>query len=167
MSLCRIPQCQNTVHVIKRGLCKSHYHQENSGRPFSEVPFVEYEPCSIHGCTRQKTSRGLCTAHASVGSRHKIETTDLVRLYKENWCYACRATVPTGGRMHIDHDHSCCPGSALNCGQCTRGTLCSTCNTQLGRYRDSPPEGGKLDTYLKNAPHFIRTVPWVPIYKKH
>lgn len=53
-------------------------------------------------------------------------------------CAMCGTTTPGGrGRFHVDHDHSCCPGTANSCGDCIRGLLCHACNVILGNANDS------------------------------
>ena len=49
--------------------------------------------------------------------------------------------------IHIDHDHSCCPGRA-SCGNCVRSVLCMDCNRALGFLRDDPDRAMALATYL-------------------
>jgi Recombination endonuclease VII len=44
-------------------------------------------------------------------------------------CAIC-GDPPMSRALAVDHDHNCCP-STPTCGQCTRGLLCSTCNTSL------------------------------------
>ena len=39
--------------------------------------------------------------------------------------------------MHVDHDHSCCPGDR-SCGKCVRGLLCGPCNKAAGMLREDP-----------------------------
>ena len=34
-------------------------------------------------------------------------------------------------KLIVDHDHYCCP-TKLTCGKCTRGLICSACNTLVG-----------------------------------
>lgn len=48
-------------------------------------------------------------------------------------CFLCEF-IPEGRRLHVDHDHTCCPceGTRYTCGKCIRGLLCSECNTRLG-----------------------------------
>ncbi len=45
-------------------------------------------------------------------------------------CAICRELPPEGKDLHVDHDHSCCPGTPT-CGKCTRGLLCPRCNLAL------------------------------------
>ncbi len=37
-------------------------------------------------------------------------------------------------RLHVDHDHRCCPTIGKCCGRCIRGILCQGCNQLLGWY---------------------------------
>lgn len=39
-------------------------------------------------------------------------------------------------RLDVDHDHSCC-ATTPTCGKCTRGLLCSNCNTAIGLLKES------------------------------
>jgi hypothetical protein len=43
----------------------------------------------------------------------------------------------SSGRLHVDHDHACCPGMK-SCGKCIRGLLCSNCNRGIGCLQDDP-----------------------------
>lgn len=53
---------------------------------------------------------------------------------QEYKCAICENYL--GGRITIDHNHSCCEGR-YSCGKCVRGILCGTCNTGLGMFKDS------------------------------
>ena len=43
-------------------------------------------------------------------------------------------------RLVVDHDHSCCPSTAVRktCGRCVRGLLCTRCNLLLGSLENTP-----------------------------
>jgi hypothetical protein len=51
-------------------------------------------------------------------------------------CYLCGADLREC-RVHIDHDHRCCPRNT-SCPICRRGLACHACNTTLGNVRDDP-----------------------------
>lgn len=69
-------------------------------------------------------------------------------------CYLCGTTETPEGRLHVDHDHSCCPGPTT-CGKCIRGLICGRCNRALGLINEDTGTLRKMLTYLKagGAPH--------------
>lgn len=60
-------------------------------------------------------------------------------------------------KLHVDHDHSCCPargGSTRICGKCVRGFLCGPCNRALGMMKDDPSRLRRAADYLdENTTH--------------
>lgn len=54
-------------------------------------------------------------------------------------------------KLHIDHDHKCCPQSGRSCGSCVRGLLCFPCNTRLGHYEDEVLKSS-AEKYLSDPP---------------
>jgi hypothetical protein len=161
MENCSVANCTWPVHVKKHQLCKNHYQRRQAGLPLEvNVPGPSGK-CLVQTCNKPKHSRDLCTMHASIASRYKLETPDFIRAYTQGYCDCCGVTV---SRVNFDHDHGCCP-SNNTCGNCLRGILCHSCNITLGRCRDKPEVGSIYDIYLKTAPHFIKQK-WIPRYKK-
>lgn len=78
----------------------------------------------------------------------------LAALYvaQRSTCAACDYLEPPNAkrstRLHIDHDHGCCPGERA-CGQCVRGLLCQPCNQALGQAGDSPERLRALADYAE------------------
>lgn len=63
-------------------------------------------------------------------------------------CAICRQSPEAVGRLHVDHDHTCCPGRE-SCGKCVRGLTCRKCNHALGLLEDDPQRVTRLIAYLK------------------
>ncbi|MEX5258012.1 endonuclease domain-containing protein [Kocuria arenosa] len=62
-------------------------------------------------------------------------------------CPACHRTMSEKD-MAIDHDHSCCPGRNISCGQCVRGIICHRCNLRIGYFLDDPEMMREVAAYL-------------------
>ena len=68
-------------------------------------------------------------------------------------CAVCGAAAGRR-RLHVDHDHSCCPVTRKDfrtCGRCVRGLLCSACNRALGYASDDPARLRALAEYLETG----------------
>ena len=63
-------------------------------------------------------------------------------------CEICQRRVE---RLHVDHDHSCCPPKSARyrtCGKCVRGFLCGSCNRAIGLMQDDPDTIRRAANYL-------------------
>lgn len=73
--------------------------------------------------------------------RHGLTEERYVEMLKsqDERCAICGSREPDsfGRAWHIDHDHSCCPGT-YGCERCVRGLLCQSCNQGLGYFNDDP-----------------------------
>lgn len=72
---------------------------------------------------------------------------------RQGWMCAVCATpaVELNQRLHIDHDHSCCPGETDVCGRCVRGLLCGACNRALGMFQED------VDILVAAATYLLQT----------
>lgn len=51
----------------------------------------------------------------------------------------CEICGEKPAKLHIDHDHECCPPTrSRTCGKCVRGLICGPCNRALGMFKDNP-----------------------------
>jgi hypothetical protein len=85
---------------------------------------------------------------AGLKRTYNITEEDYNKLLKNQGgkCAICES-FPTKRRLAIDHDKSCCSFSK-SCGKCIRGLLCMTCNTGIGKFKDSIDELKKAIEYL-------------------
>lgn len=62
----------------------------------------------------------------------------------------CEICGATGVDLHVDHDHTCCPGG-YTCGECVRGFLCGPCNRGIGVFGDD------TDVLVAAAAYVLKT----------
>lgn len=105
------------------------------------------------------SARGLtCSACRSMGQRRYLlkrnygitpERYDLMLASQGGQCPICLRSLDDG-TPHVDHDHSCCPGTET-CGKCIRGITHSSCNQMLGMAFDDPEILRRAANYLEAA----------------
>lgn len=71
-----------------------------------------------------------CSSSYQTLRKYKLTPEQYAELVK-NGCHICG----THDRLHVDHDHTCCPGQTT-CGKCVRGILCEKHNQGLGCFQD-------------------------------
>jgi hypothetical protein len=80
--------------------------------------------------------------------RMTLEEYEVLLEASDGTCYACGALPEEGRSLHVDHDHSCCPGRR-SCGKCVRGLLCIRCNWMLGVADDDIQRLERLILYVR------------------
>lgn len=82
--------------------------------------------------------------------RYGLTQDQINELVSAKACDLCGKAVD---KMHIDHDHACCPG-IRSCGKCIRGALCVRCNIGLGIFGDTVEGLRKAISYLESGYRF-------------
>ncbi len=98
-------------------------------------------------CAREHQRENYFRNHESKISkerarRYGISTERYLEMIK-NGCEVCGLNE----NLHVDHDHSCCPGS-FTCGNCIRGILCRGCNMAEGQLKSNPELALALYNYM-------------------
>lgn len=72
---------------------------------------------------------------------YNLDNNKIRDLLVEPHCWICTASLKwrfanwggtaQQGKIHVDHDHRCCPGET-SCGNCVRGLTHETCNKRIG-----------------------------------
>lgn len=140
-------------NVSARGLCTTHYKQQLAGEELR--PIYEMDDCPMEFCDKKKSVRiDLCKRCAQFKRRYSLtlEETLTLGLIENRHCGNVGCTGSTL-KLHLDHDHACCPpgkfkGNKKACGKCVRGWLCQGCNMALGSLNEDPDRIRGLLEYL-------------------
>lgn len=71
--------------------------------------------------------------------------------YEAAVALGCMICGRTERKLHVDHDHSCCPSIQKSCGKCVRGLICGSCNRALGLLGDDAETLRRAAAYLDDA----------------
>lgn len=107
---CAVPSCAKTFL----------YYGGVNGKGASKIGMCQ-DCYSLFGnkLSRNKRTRGLTIVIAEA------------YWLQEGLCKICKLDVP---KLHVDHNHSCCPMGSTGCVNCFRGLLCPRCNMEVGWY---------------------------------
>lgn len=119
--------------------CEQHLSVEEFYLRSDRPGYSSYcRPCMKDYSTTRNREKG--TWHVSLKRRYGMTVKDYadMLLKQDGKCAICQKEMLVDGeRLHVDHDHACCPGEN-SCGECIRGLLCASCNRGLGNFQDDP-----------------------------
>jgi hypothetical protein len=142
---CSVEGCRSAAE--KTGLCILHYGQTRDGDVTLYAKRSDYAQgeCVVSGCVKERTCAILlCKQHETISKQYKLTSIQLQMLW-DGGCMICGSYED----LHIDHDHSCCPGGKKrHCGNCNRGCLCRRCNWGLGWFDDDIDKMKSAIAYL-------------------
>jgi Recombination endonuclease VII len=133
---CEYAECENIHYGL--GYCRLHYERVKlTGNPGGP---------GIYNSTDPNDPRVL--------RKFGITAEELKEMAKDG-CQVCGVKIAS---FALDHDHKCC-NEVPYCGNCTRGYVCQSCNTSIGKYENDTihptnPVKDKIISYLVN--HDIR-----------
>lgn len=148
-SVCTVDNCDNFNYA--KGMCKIHYERNRrNGHP----GLVNY------GRKKYKKQYYETLRKNHLKRTFKL-TVDEYNEMAKNGCEICGKMGMKHKKLHVDHDHKCCPVPKINgvaayhktCGKCVRGVLCDKCNGCVGLYernmmREDYPLRDRIISYI-------------------
>lgn len=145
---CSLDNC-NSPHYSST-FCRMHYERyKRNGE--TERQLTPMDKVYYYDGQKKFTYRDSRIRHLSKFYNMSMETYDEMA---KAGCWVCGRTHNYSRRLHVEHDHKCCP-SNKSCGECVRGIVCNKCNILIGKYeknqmRDDNPNKQKVINYLLN-----------------
>lgn len=150
---CQEEGCSTPIH--SKGLCALHYDRAWKS---SHIENTTWGTCPIPDCGRKKRGGALiCGKCRQTRWRYGLSDESYLDMMQPVNRVCANPGCGATERLHLDHDHSCCPygkfptKTRVSCGACVRGWLCHPCNTSLGQMQESPERIRGLLTYLEGT----------------
>lgn len=147
--------------AVYNGMCRLHA-QRVTKSGVDDKP-INTEPCPVPGCGRPKVLKGvICKKCNQFRWRFSLTHAQVIDLYAPEKRICSNSGCFSDWRLHMDHDHSCCPpdkftqSRKVSCGGCIRGWLCQACNTSLGLLQENPERIRGLLDFMENPPGILR-----------
>lgn len=104
-------------------------------------------PCNTDYMREHRAKDPHYATRANLRTKYRLtlEQYDVMLAAQDGHCAVCPA-LPGKQRLHVDHDHRCCPGKKT-CGKCIRGLLCYPCNGKLGLLESDTEYAVRLRAY--------------------
>ncbi len=127
-----IPTCHPDKEHGGKGLCRNCYQRQWMRKLRSTYEGREWDRRWDRTASRLEKKR-----QQSRERKYGLDVEEFERRRKaqNNKCATCHGEF-VEGKIHVDHDHACCP-TEPTCGYCTRGLLCNDCNLALGLFKDN------------------------------
>lgn len=168
---CSFENCFRDSYSL--GLCKAHYSQKYRKNELKPLRKTRNHPCTTRNDSGQKRCGSCrewkdetefqidnrkpdklqnrckyCTRSAQLMLKYGMTARefDHLLMIQNGVCAICKEQ---SDKMHIDHDHGCCPGEKT-CGKCIRMLLCDKCNRGMGYFRENPE-------FLREAARYVES----------
>lgn len=131
-------------------VAKCHPDRQHKALGWCKPCYERNSPHAIASRKRHRKSKRFLESRRTFAVKWRygitFEQYDAMLNAQNGGCAIC-GDVPKLKSLHIDHDHSCCPGKR-SCGKCIRGLLCGSCNWGIAYLKDSPLILRQAENYL-------------------
>lgn len=168
MKKCEFKNCNR--NKVARGFCATHYCQMIRHGKLTVIRKFRFSPVNkvnkTQLCTQceywlpfnnftnrkddRKNERYSVCKRCKTYNRYNMTARDYdIMLKKQNYKCLCCSKKHSKSKLHVYHNHSCCPGHK-SCGKCIRGLLCNGCNAAIGHLKEDVKIAKKVVSYLEN-----------------
>lgn len=139
--------------------CQEAKSIEEYGVYFSKLRGREYTNTMCGDCYAEYSTARYRANNLKTNYNMTIEQYNQLLEDQGHVCGICsRPETMFARRLHVDHDHNCCPEAAKSCGKCIRGLICHGCNTGLGSFNDDIELLFQSEVYLLKYTNVIGKV---------